>query len=1277
MSAPTLIIGIGGQGGRIVEGIAGKARLAHARDVEFVAMDTDVNDLDQLHRRNNRISVVQTSYRTTVGEALDINEEARTKWFPITSGLLGKSLTEGAGQVRAISRLAFDHAVENGKMRPLEKAIERLRALQGDPYEQSLRIMICGCLSGGTGSGIALPVAMYIRNFLMTRYQDQSSIIRGFFIEPDCLFGVITDEEERNNQRCNAYAAIREIDAFMRKQYMRDDDEYRHVVFNAPQPGVGRRMDYPNILPYNYVFLMDSMNLQGEHLPELDDYINHMADIIYTQTVGVASSRLNSTEDNFTRRLDQSEGRARYCGAGCSHLVYPYEDVKRYFGVKWAESAIAEEWLELDHTFQNELRDGDVDATDIDRAKSFVRGFSILRTRNKLYSSIGKDSVISITEHVEGEGTVDTELPIGRDYVDQLLAYADNWNESGLNASCGSLYAFDEANRGRTVPRTEPEVKKFADHRGPNWTASLDQTLKYYEQLNQRYYFLVASDVVEAAKLHSHRLFSIPETDGNPLDMLRDEHFIEHYFTKQGGVGAKHPLVVRYILNDAFVALTEELDKLQKDRDGRRAELSDIFDKKAKGRSAGGGEDGSSRGDEGIYDKTRRAVNGIQGKATVTDDEANDYSSKGSRLVRQRELIDAYRQLVVECEIFESALAHIKQLSSAYQGFFSYMEGHIPYLRSEAASIEERPEYNEAKGSPTRYVCASKICLEHMFEECPQSGSSSDLPPELCADIFRGVTRYAALVRSGKTQADRNDAGKIAYEDLFQRTVVDFWTCRLEDPALGYQSTVDKTVLKAVLDEAIYTKPSYIESTEDIQAYLGGHVLDVIDEAYDLALPYIMKPLEPVGEKPSNMGSCLYATGAFDGLGAFSRDVEQKLKEYNGIEVNSGEVDSHEILFSRTIYGFRAANLPHYTCEHAGHASRPAGEYHRAYWDIASQLSPDSKRNKYVTPHIDRRWHLIHYLPDISDEYQKELHKRIIRAYLFGLAAREFGSHRAKDGSYIFHLKTDLDQKQVNLMVSDGGRCDRFHEVFDALKYDPQVVGELIRRSNASLKKELGKLSSARAEYSVLVLKTRSKAYTIHEGVDQVVKAIEDFSRDEAALMGERALDEEGRSQFLSHAVTGFFVPSPNDYAELRKIRHSVFEVPVFYRISLPPSDLRAGEIEDMIDGIYESVRDYFAHFTSAQDHNYICEQFFKEQYLLFELNLPVIEAAFPETAWSDVVGIVREKVLSYFTDFADEVSAAQEQFVNLWDVTLSNKDNILRNRIAQAFSNTTYSQQS
>ena len=67
-------------------------------------------------------------------------------------------------------------------------------------------MVIVSSLAGGTGSGLILPVALYLKNYLATKFQASANITRGFFILPEVFYEVIRGQSERNNLRCNAYA---------------------------------------------------------------------------------------------------------------------------------------------------------------------------------------------------------------------------------------------------------------------------------------------------------------------------------------------------------------------------------------------------------------------------------------------------------------------------------------------------------------------------------------------------------------------------------------------------------------------------------------------------------------------------------------------------------------------------------------------------------------------------------------------------------------------------------------------------------------------------------------------------------------------------------------------------------------------------------------------------------------------------------------------------------------------------------------------------------------
>lgn len=87
MNAPTLLIGLGGVGSKIVERVSGLITPEQRESIAVVVLDTDINDLRAIRERNPFIRTIQTSTRQTVGEYLSKNTYARDTWFPVNKTL--------------------------------------------------------------------------------------------------------------------------------------------------------------------------------------------------------------------------------------------------------------------------------------------------------------------------------------------------------------------------------------------------------------------------------------------------------------------------------------------------------------------------------------------------------------------------------------------------------------------------------------------------------------------------------------------------------------------------------------------------------------------------------------------------------------------------------------------------------------------------------------------------------------------------------------------------------------------------------------------------------------------------------------------------------------------------------------------------------------------------------------------------------------------------------------------------------------------------------------
>lgn len=73
MNAPTLLIGLGGVGCKIIERVSKMVTDEQRNNIAFAAFDTDINELREIQKRNPFIKVIQTSTKQTVGEYLNKN----------------------------------------------------------------------------------------------------------------------------------------------------------------------------------------------------------------------------------------------------------------------------------------------------------------------------------------------------------------------------------------------------------------------------------------------------------------------------------------------------------------------------------------------------------------------------------------------------------------------------------------------------------------------------------------------------------------------------------------------------------------------------------------------------------------------------------------------------------------------------------------------------------------------------------------------------------------------------------------------------------------------------------------------------------------------------------------------------------------------------------------------------------------------------------------------------------------------------------------------------
>lgn len=264
---PTLIIGVGGTGGDVLLRIRKRffekyGILENFPIVNYLWIDTDLTEKDvgarlfadqvKFSQGEKVMAIIPDTARITN----DLNQYPHIKsWFYEGLNKLG-TMTEGAGQIRAYSRLGFFehyHTIRQA----IQKAGERIRNVEnmklmldrhGMEVEGSNRfnVYLVSSVAGGTGSGMFLDVAFLVKDI----FAGQPVTSVGFLVLPK-LFGT-----EVPRVFANSYAALKELEYY----------SYENN-FNVEWPDRMVR----NIAPpaFNYCYLIDNMNTAGKTVDNL------------------------------------------------------------------------------------------------------------------------------------------------------------------------------------------------------------------------------------------------------------------------------------------------------------------------------------------------------------------------------------------------------------------------------------------------------------------------------------------------------------------------------------------------------------------------------------------------------------------------------------------------------------------------------------------------------------------------------------------------------------------------------------------------------------------------------------------------------------------------------------------------------------------------------------------------------------------------------------------------------------------------------------------------
>lgn len=1196
VTAPTLFVGVGGTGCKIVKKVADLCAPEEKENINFLCLDTNVNDLSNIANGKSQIYWIQTSNTQTVGSYLDYDEEARKKWFPKNAVMYDKTVSDGAGQVRAISRLALNSTIKTGKIRPLYASIDDLFRKTGKEMKQTMRVIIASTASGGTGSGIILPLSMFIRDYVKEKYPNTSLIARSLILLPETLDSVIDSQTERDSQARNAYATVKELNAFMMKgsgfiDLDEDLKQFSDLHVNVPIAGSDKQKSL-SLLPMDFCFLMDGQDAEDSTMISVDQYIEQAAQALYEQNIGPMQKKAVSIEDNIIKEMTKpgNYGRNRFGGIGAGVIRYPYEKVADYVSYDLAIDSIggegeATKWTKYDNAVQSYKAeqkkrgvpmstwdpDGKVYCDALQNAKD---PFS--RDLNNTYELDGLDSRIKRFK---------------KSFEDQV--YSVVLNDKRFNSLYNSAKQWESnPSFGESDNKISDAVDSLSAYRGVVEARSKD-----------------GSPIVEGIV---SRWVEALYTNDQKTIVINDTYSIESLLKNAQGE-IFHPCAARYVL----YRLMEEFDKDVRSTAHNRAEDTvEMFKNK-----------------EYEFKFTKEKVLGIESLGDLEKEPTVFDKLKGYKKLNEEanQDIPAYFMALEDyCKktavhaAYVKAYTYVKAFAEQFELFFNTFVYKVKDLSRKKIDLIDELKYK--KGDSFVNICATKELLQELSKYSLQKAQKETtmLNSDINGAIFDAVKNNAVF----KMEIDRAGGGYIE-EDRRVNIFDDILMGYFKNSVLEKCNDIDRDIIGAIeleqrLKERIRLRAENGGNTQVFEQVsvedAKRHILEVVAMGERIAAPSIQRA---TNEEPREINVCAYNKILLDNRRFRVKDLMPK-----GEAVDT--VSKYEIHFYNALYNLTPDKLKKFAAPFETETGKKSsGTYHKAYAEYSRLIGPDSTKNAAISTHIDKAWDSIKSMPELDFDYQDQVIKKVHKAFIYGLvhhAIQQRPLSAVANGKKVF-LYRDSNNRDVELQVPNGTLCDEFYEILDALYVNSKVVEDinLIKSRKRAMSEakncnyESTEFFRDMANFNLLYLLDIDVA-NAHNSCDGTQKGIDEL----------KAEIRENREARYKHKDADWDLADLQDDGK-RYVENatSLFAIPLMYYCTLPNSGRYISEITAMVNAVIDVFREEYSTWEKEEDVKFVlCTRLVDELTLLkrnYHFYVDYLRA--PAATENPVIDIIQRKI--------------------------------------------------
>lgn len=994
----TLIIGLGGLGSDIVVNTY-KRFTAHAKHkedrdkVRFLAFDTDSNEIYKRRSIMPESDVIQTSSTSNVvagryiDEIKDISDVEN--WFPVNTKELNlMSINDGAGQVRVVSRLALAHAIHSGKINRLRQVIDELLDLKTGEGN-NIEVHIVSTLAGGTGAGSFLQMAYLVREYLL-RGGIQNPKILGYFMLGDILLHDptinLSDPTKTTNVLANSYASIKELNGIFG---IKDGKE---IPFEYGEFGTKFKINSYNSEPYMQIFLYDFENNAGNNLKFTKNYSKQIEDFLYLNAFSPTGPATRSQAINSIIETIKRGTTAKYASTGISKVVYPVDNLLKYFSAKRLRDNLQTTWLKIDNDFDKLYKEYIKDINKgLIKKEPELSEFFIRNVESLANNGVGVEQ--AIFKYVLNSTKIfdkDTQKFI----VNKTDLFYNNMNEY--------LQKLRDSDAQINIYSNLPINDTFTDN-----TNDEENDMAYIKEVEDQLkalYDEVFSFLEDNKKLALEEIY-IKDYESPQFYSEQAKHRINTYILEKGK--AMHPLAQRYFFYQLLRKLEDEFSVIKDENKnilGKINSYEKIYDLK----SEDGGDDELIETALDAYriftEKNKGIVNkvkGIFGNANSLKEFKEDYISKSKK---QSLNLKKYASSKLQEHVIEGLIFQVKKTIDNLELLFKTIPDVMQGLKDTYHGLVEEIKYGD---SSHIYVLAEEKYRDYIYENVISLMDTIIFPEDMSREIYKELFNrtYNQLINPTFYSIDKTDN---RIKTIFERNVVNNqvkqYRDKFKDDFAGYN------VIKAIRKQAELDGVKF----EDL-------LNEIMREAERRATPYGAKydgkatkinswALHPECVEINNLNDKLQDI-AFSNVGAAQNNANLVVSDY---------FDKTVIIREDTVMILSVPeNYPKFAAKDT--SQKYSQSHHGIYYQYYKKRINETKYNPSLPqPHLDKRWVNPDFFKDlgVSGDYYK---RKVIRAYIWGLANGYLGVHN-HFGSKIWVYHNSINTIGIEFIKDINGK---------------------------------------------------------------------------------------------------------------------------------------------------------------------------------------------------------------------------------------------------------------